>query len=236
MFADNEGNIQDGSPQKTTPATLPSHTNIVTIASSTRTDSGGNRLITLQPSIKPNKVVVINKNNIKQVPSGTIQLANRPATVTPTGVKYAKVVLSNPLKTTNPPSVGKILPSGKVEIINSAVVKPATSKYQPIIINVDPSKTTTMKNFVRVGDTQIRATATANAVTQQQLAPGLPGTNTILIKTNSLAQLASQPAGTMRKPAILNRNLTVRKVNLVPTQQPTTITPQNQSQLQPKAP
>uniref|UniRef100_A0A8D8PD96 KAT8 regulatory NSL complex subunit 3 n=3 Tax=Culex pipiens TaxID=7175 RepID=A0A8D8PD96_CULPI len=241
VFADNEGNIQDGSPQKTTPTTLPSHTNIVTIASSTRTDSGGNRLITLQPSIKPNKVVVINKNNIKQVPSGTIQLANRPATVTPTGLKYAKVVLSNPLKTnTNAtPSLGKILPSGKVEIINSAVVKPATtSKYQPIIINVDPSKTTTMKNFVRVGDTQIRAT-TANSVTQQQLAPGLPGTNTILIKTNSLAQLAGQPAGTMRKPAILNRNLTVRKVNLVPTTTTTSIVPQSQSQQsqqQPKAP
>uniref|UniRef100_A0A1Q3EYL9 Putative testis development protein prtd n=1 Tax=Culex tarsalis TaxID=7177 RepID=A0A1Q3EYL9_CULTA len=241
VFADSEGNIQDGSPQKTSTAppttALPSHTNIVTIASSTRTESGGgNRLITLQPSTKPNKVVVINKNNIKQVPPGaSIQLANRPATVTPTGVKYAKVVLSNPLtaKTTHPPpSVGKILPSGKVEIINSAVVKPATttgsSKYAPIIIN--------SKNFVRVGDTQIRATTTT-LNQQPQLAPGLPGTNTILIKTNSLAQLSAAT----RKPTILNRNLTVKRVNLVPST--TSITPvgggagqQQQSQQQPKAP
>lgn len=252
VFADNEGNIQDGSPQKTNSSTssavLPSQTNIVTIASSTvptRTDSGGNRLITLQPSIKPNKVVVINKNNIKQIP-GSIQLANRPATVTPTGVKYAKVVLSNPLTAkTNSPSVGKILPSGKVEIINSAIVKPVTTnKYQPIIINVDPSKTTTMKNFVRVGDTQIRATNPIIQQQQPQLAPGLPGTNTILIKTNSLAQLSAAT----RKPAILNRNLTVRKVNLVPQQPLTTtsttttsITPvgvgsQQQQAQQPKAP
>lgn len=251
VFADNEGNIQDGSPQKTTTP----QTNIVTIASTIPSQTtSGNRLITLQPSIKPNKVVVINKNNIKQVP-GNI-LANRPATVTPTGVKYAKVVLSNPLtKTTTLPagttaSVGKILPSGKVEIINSAVVKPApggTQKYQPIIINVDPNKT---KSFVRVGDTQIRS---AGSVTQQPtLAPGLPGTNTILIKTNSLSQLTAAAAATaatgttMRKPAILNRNLTVRKVNLVPQQQQqqpstTSITPvtgagQQQQHQQSKAP
>lgn len=223
VFADNEGNIQDGSPQKTT---TPHQTNIVTIASTLPSQTtSGNRLITLQPSIKPNKVVVINKNNIKQIP-GNI-LANRPATVTPTGVKFAKVVLSNPLtKTTTLPagttaSVGKILPSGKVEIINNAVVKPATGtqKYQPIIINVDPNKT---KSFVRVGDTQIRATGVTQTTQQPQLAPGLPGTNTILIKTNSLSQLTAAATGsgtTVRKPAILNRNLTVRKVNLVPQQQ-----------------
>lgn len=252
VFADNEGNIQDGSPQKTT-----TPTNIVTIASTIptqpiRTESG-NRLITLQPSIKPNKVVVINKNNIKQVPANLLSHTNRPATITPTGVKYAKVVLSNPLSktlttTTINPTVGKILPSGKVEIINSAVVKPAsaTQKYQPIIINMDPSKTTTMKGFVRVGDTQIRATtssATPHHHQQPTLAPGLPGTNTILIKTNSLSQLSAATTTTAtatRKPAILNRNLTVRKVNLVPQQQPSTtlITPVSgaQQQLQPKAP
>lgn len=230
VFADNEGNIQDGSPQKTPPTPA---TQIVTLASSIPSAAtSGNRLITLQPSIKPNKVVVINKNNIKQVP-GNILGTNRPVTMTPAsgGIKYAKVVLSNPLtKATTLPagtttSVGKILPSGKVEIINSAVVKPAstggtgtTQKFAPIIINVDPNKT---KSFVRVGDTQIRA-ATAGGPTQQPtLAPGLPGTNTILIKTNSLSQLtAATGMGTgTRKPAILNRNLTVRKVNLVPQQQ-----------------
>lgn len=241
VFADNEGNIQDGSSQKTSnPSTPSSQPNIVTIASTLPNQTiTGNRLITLQPSLKPNKVVVINKNNIKQVPANI--LANRPATVTPTGVKYAKVVLSNPLNKTTPAtaSVGKILPSGKVEIINSAINKPVvTPKYQPIIFNVDPNKT---KSFVRVGDTQIRA---ASAATQQPtLAPGLPGTNTILIKTNALSQLsAATAAAVTRKPAILNRNLTVRKVNLVPQQQTTTstsITPVSgaqQQQQQPKAP
>lgn len=70
-------------------------------------------------------------------------------------------------------------------------------KYNPIVINVDSDKTT-IKNMIKVGDTQIKPSATA--------------TNTIVIKPGSLRP--------MLKPGILNRNVTVRKVvNLVPQQQ-----------------
>lgn len=251
VFADSEGNIQDGSPQKTLDVSkVPA--NIVTIASSmpcppTIKTEPVNRMFTLQPSIKPNKVVVINKNNIKQVPANVLSAAtaNKGATVTPTGVKYTKVVLSNPLTKTVPSlasggvtkNFSQILSGGKVEILNSTVVKQANvsqQKFQPIIINVDPSKTTTMKNFVRVGETQIRpmtsgtivstmssppGTAISTTSTVPQLAPGIPGTNTILIKTNSLSHL------TTRKPAILNRNITVRKVNIMPQQTLATVVP-----------
>ncbi|XP_055636632.1 KAT8 regulatory NSL complex subunit 3 [Toxorhynchites rutilus septentrionalis] len=246
VFADNEGNIQDGSSQKVYDVPK-APTNIVTITSTATTSIPSkiepvNRLITLQPTLKSNKVVVINKNNIKQVPTNVIAAAtaSKPLGGTPSGMKYTKVVLSNPLtktaSVTTPTAVtrnlGQILSGGKVEILNNAIVKPAVvpqQKFQPIIINVDPNKTTTMKNFVRVGETQIRSigaatTAPNTTVTTSrgaifgantaspQLAPGIPGTNTILIKTNSLSQL------TTRKPAILNRNITVRKVNIVPQQ------------------
>lgn len=251
VFADNEGNIQDGSPQKGLDLHRPA-SNIVTIASTitsppTIKTEPVNRLITLQPTIKPNKVVVINKSNMKQVPANMLSMTtpSKPVTGLPTGVKYAKVVLSNPLNktistTTTPTTVtksfGQFLSGGKVEILNSTVVKPANvptsvaspQKYQPIIINMDPNKTTTMKNFVRVGETQIRpigSSAPISTITSlsgttagthsatTQLAPGIPGTNTILIKTNSLSQL------TTRKPTILNRNITVRKLNILPQQQ-----------------
>ncbi|XP_065092627.1 KAT8 regulatory NSL complex subunit 3-like isoform X2 [Ochlerotatus camptorhynchus] len=249
VFADNDGNIQDGSPQKSTdvPKTTP---NIITIGpaitntSVMRTESM-NRLITLQPSMKPNKVVVINKSNMKQVPANVLSSAalSKSTSITSTGgLKYAKVVISNPLSKaststtgTVPKTLGQILSNQKIEILNNTVVKPATGgpttpsqqRFQPVIINVDPSKTTTMKNFVRVGETQIRPIISSNVTiptkvasvaggvtpsgsSSAQLTPGVPGTNTILIKTNSLAQF------TNRKPAILNRNITVRKVNIMP--------------------
>lgn len=64
------------------------------------------------------------------------------------------------------------------------------AKYNPIVINVDSDKTT-IKNMIKVGDTQIKPS------------------NTIVIKPGSLRP--------MLKPGILNRNVTVRKVvNLVP--------------------
>ena len=293
VFADNDGNIHEGSPQKATEIKRVAAPNIVTIAptissSMLKAADPLNRLVTLQPSIKPYKVVVINKNNMKQVPANilsTVTAAKQQSAVAPTGVKYAKVVLSNPLnKTIAPPrstttvvpkNFTHILSGGKVEILNSTIVKHGSGttstagiqqqqqqqKFQPIIINVDPSKTTTMKNFVRVGETQIRPigtsaspmatfTGTPTTVTIRgtnmvanppQLTAAAAttgttqGTNTILIKTNTLSQMPN------RKPAILNRNITVRKVNIVPqpttgTVVSTTITPVGSQNLKPKAP
>ncbi|XP_062554041.1 KAT8 regulatory NSL complex subunit 3-like [Armigeres subalbatus] len=256
VFADSEGNIQESSPQKPID-TIKTPPNIITIGpvvgnhpQIVKTETM-NRLITLQPSMKPNKVVVINKGNMKQVPPNLLSSVtlNKSTSITPTGVKFAKVVISNPLNkattsttpttTILPQKLTQILPNQKIEIINNTVVKSAPitatttsqqQKFQPVILNVDPTKTTTMKNFVRVGETQIRPiTGTSNvsipakiptsgtSVTTTspaaQLAPGIPGTNKILIKTNSLVQFAN------RKPTILNRSITVRKVNILPQSQ-----------------
>lgn len=258
VFADSEGNIQESSPQKPIDTITKTPPNIITIGpvvsnhpQIVKTESM-NRLITLQPSMKPNKVVVINKGNMKQVPPNLLSSVtlNKSTSITPTGVKFAKVVISNPLNkattstapttTILPQKLTQILPNQKIEILNNTVVKSAPitatttsqqQRFQPVILNVDPTKTTTMKNFVRVGETQIRPIAstsnvsipakiatpgtsvTANSNSAAQLAPGIPGTNTILIKTNSLAQFAN------RKPTILNRNITVRKVNILPQSQ-----------------
>lgn len=260
VFADNDGNIPEGSPQKSFDTSSKPPPNIITIGPAVtnhpimKTEQPMNRIITLQPSLKPNKVVVINKSNMKQVPPNVLSSVtlNKSTSITPTGVKYAKVVISNPLNkgatstvtstpTIIPKNLTQVLSNQKIEILNNTIVKQASTstsipqqqKFQPVIINVDPSKTTTMKNFVRVGETQIRPISSTSNITipskvassaatvvapsgsgqVPQLAPGIPGTNTILIKTNSLTHLAS------RKPTILNRNITVRKLNIMPQSQ-----------------
>lgn len=103
------------------------------------------------------------------------------------------------------------LPGSKVEIVNNTIVKSSPNissatvstqqaKYKPIVINVDSDKTT-VKNIIRVGDTQIKTP------------------NTIVLKpaTKTFPMLNS---------GILNhRNLTVRKVvNLIPQKQATAAT------------
>lgn len=100
------------------------------------------------------------------------------------------------------------LPGSKLEIVNNTIVKSSPNpsnvsvsnqqaKYKPIVINVDSDKTT-VKNIIRVGDTQIKTP------------------NTIVLKptTKTFPILNS---------GILNhRNLTVRKVvNLIPQKQAT---------------
>lgn len=105
----------------------------------------------------------------------------------------------------------------KVELINNSIVKTsavhsmpithtvtsnnhqsssAISKLQPIVINVDSDKTT-IKNMIKVGETQIKPS------------------NTILIKPGGLRPIP------MLRPGILNRSLTVRKVvNIVQQKTP----------------
>lgn len=113
------------------------------------------------------------------------------------------------------------LPGSKVEIVNNKIVKtspnpttittsaamptPVTTKYKPIVINVDSDKTT-VKNIIRVGDTQIKAP------------------NTIVLKP------ATKTFPILNSGILNHRNLTVRKVvNLIPQKQQasstTTITP-----------
>ncbi|XP_037032862.1 KAT8 regulatory NSL complex subunit 3 isoform X5 [Bradysia coprophila] len=103
------------------------------------------------------------------------------------------------------------LPGSKVEIVNNTIVKssPNTStasittqqaKYKPIVINVDSDKTT-VKNIIRVGDTQIK---TPNTIVLK------PATKTFPILNSGILN---------------HRNLTVRKVvNLIPQKQTTVTT------------
>lgn len=92
---------------------------------------------------------------------------------------------------------GLSTPTNTTTTTNIAGASPTTAnnggaKYNPIVINVDSDKTT-IKNIIKVGDTQIKPT------------------NTIVIKPGGLRP--------MLKPGILNRNVTVRKVvNLVQQQ------------------
>lgn len=97
------------------------------------------------------------------------------------------------------------LPGSKVEIVNNQIIKSSPNsanvsgsvqqaKYKPIVINVDSDKTT-VKNIIRVGDTQIKTP------------------NTIVLKPSKTFPILNS--------GILNhRNLTVRKVvNLIPQKQ-----------------
>lgn len=100
------------------------------------------------------------------------------------------------------------LPGSKVEIVNNTIVKSSPNissatvstqqaKYKPIVINVDSDKTT-VKNIIRVGDTQIK---TPNTIVLK------PATKTFPILNSGILN---------------HRNLTVRKVvNLIPQKQAT---------------
>lgn len=83
--------------------------------------------------------------------------------------------------------------TGSIVSASGSASGSTSGQYNPIVINVDSDKTTTgIKNIIKVGDTQIKPT------------------NTIVLKSGSLRP--------MLKPNILNRNVTVRKLNLVPQQ------------------
>lgn len=221
VFADSDGNIQESTH---IPTSTPTSSPLIITSKSQLTQVGrientftpinqvGNRSIVINNLLtnknKPNKVVLINRNQIKGVPN--LLRKNIPQ------LKYTKVVVTNPstkigessssLITTAP----TIINTSSPKIINSSMIKPVNStttsaftssamsshqKFQPIIINVDSDKSNTLKNIIKVGETQIKPA------------------NTILIKsgTGGIKQFP------MLKPGFLNRNLTVKKiVNIVP--------------------
>lgn len=173
--------------------------------------SNKNKTAVTVPSATPqnNKVVLNVMRNVKGAPPPNLLRKNIPQ------LKYTKVVVSNPSKpgesTPTLTSTPTILNASAPKIISSTIIKPVTTtamststpittstltgqKYQPIIINVDSEKSNTLKNIIKVGDTQIKPA------------------NTILIKsTSGIKQFP------MLKQGFLNRNLTVKKiVNIMP--------------------
>ncbi|XP_058057655.1 KAT8 regulatory NSL complex subunit 3 [Anopheles bellator] len=180
----------------------------------------GNRFVTLQPSTvagvgKTNKIVVINKGNMKAVdgsmivPMATkINLSTASSTTGTPGssgnVIYTKVLLTKPLTTTagtigttiTHKNLGQLLTAGKVGIINSAgtAVKPSTS----FVIN------TTKPITKLIEDTQIRSVVSDTATTKVPMI----GTNRILIKP-SVTPTGATPA------TLLGRNITFKRVNIV---------------------
>lgn len=228
VFADSDGNIQESTQ---IPATSSHATPLVLSSKSQLTQVGrientftpinqvGNRSIVINNLLtnknKQNKVVLINRNQIKEVPN--ILRKNIPQ------LKYTKVLVTSPSSKigesttsigTTAPTILNALPS---KLINSTIIKPASTttntlsttssasssstsltpqqKFQPIIINVDSDKSNTLKNIIKVGETQIKPT------------------NTIFIKSGA-GGIKQFP---MLKSGFLNRNLTVKKiVNIVP--------------------
>lgn len=213
VFADSDGNIQDSSTQQRIATTTTIDPNVKQLVQ--------NRSIVINNIMQPrpnvqNKVMLINRSQVKSVPN--ILSKSMPP------LKYTKVVVSAPSggltaipkidpTVIKPPLKLNITPISKVDLINSGLIKttiaqlpsgtvtttatsggtPTTiSKYHPIVINVGSDKTT-IKNMITVNESQVKP-------------------NTILIKPSGMRQIP------MLKPGMLNRSLTVKKLNLIPQQ------------------
>lgn len=178
---------------------------------------------------KPGNVVILKKNAIKPM-SNTISTTTSPKSIGQpmTTIKYARIVTtsdgqklvipststastSNVISSNSTTSSSPIASGKRIEIINNSIIKPADTKFQPIIINVD-NKGPQIKKIYR----NLEPTSHSVQVTRQP--PTQSGTaGTIVIRPNVVGQ--PNPAGGARsKAAILNRgNLTVKKViNLPP--------------------
>lgn len=216
LFADNDGNIQESEATPEVTIASPSTSSIVISPSQSNRIivNTGNSIKTSTISTPTlNKMVILNRSGqMKAVTTSPGSIRSMPP------LKYTRVLVSTPsplstggtttTATTTQPVFKQtsFLPGSKVEIVNNTIVKSSpnpsnstvsaqSAKYKPIVINVDSDKTT-VKNIIRVGDTQIKTP------------------NTIVLKpaTKSFPILNS---------GILNhRNLTVRKVvNLIPQKQ-----------------
>lgn len=226
LFADNDGNIQENEASPEVTVASPSTSSIViTPSQSNRIVVTGNAIKTSTISTPTlNKMVILNRSGqMKPVTTSPGSLRSMPplkytrvlvstpspiSTINKSDLTVANATSNITTTATTTQPVFKqtsFLPGSKVEIVNNTIVKssPNTNasastqqaKYKPIVINVDSDKTT-VKNIIRVGDTQIKTP------------------NTIVLKptTKNIPILNS---------GILNhRNLTVRKVvNLIPQKQ-----------------
>lgn len=244
LFADNDGNIEDGSHivselEETvisSPATSV-NTNYIVIASQSDAKptliqsrpvimnnlTPSNTLTKVSTTPQNSKFVVINRSNLNQLKPGTPNLVSNKA-MPP--LKYSKMVIpTTQIANTTPINIksvgaatsGTLTPGTKIDIsslVKSGTVTAKTSvsgtgttttsnKLQsPIIINVDSDKTT-FKNVIKIPNSevpQLKATNTA-------------ASNSIVLKQSELRTMP------VIKTGILNRNITVRKINII--RQPT---------------
>lgn len=175
---------------------------------------------------KPGNVVILNKNPINTISTTTTKTIGQPMTT----FKYArlvttgdgqKIVMTKPgnvvIPTTNVmASSSSSMSSGKkIEIINSSIIKPADTKYQPIIINVDSKGPQIKKVYRNVEPIShpVQVTRQVPGATVSQSST----TGTIVIRPSVTRQPIPQVAP-RSKAAILNRgNLTVKRViNVAP--------------------
>lgn len=220
---EHEGNaeVTMASPSSTSIVISPSQSNRIivntgnTVKTSTISTPTLNKMVILNRSGQV-KAVTTSPGTIRPLPplKYTRVLVSTPSSSPVSSVNKSDLTVANSstivtTAATTTQSVFKptsFLPGSKVEIVNNTIVKSTPNpsntsittqqgKYKPIVINVDSDKTT-VKNIIRVGDTQIKTP------------------NTIVLKpaTKSFPILNS---------GILNhRNLTVRKVvNLIPQKQ-----------------
>lgn len=186
---------------------------------------------------KPGNVVILKKNAIKPMSNTISTTATTKSIGQPmTTIKYARIVTTSDgqklvIPSTSSASTSNVISnnssspsspisSGKrIEIINNSIIKPADTKFQPIIINVD-NKGPQIKKIYR----NLEPTSHSVQVTRQP--PTQSGTaGTIVIRPNVVGQ-PNPTGGARSKAAILNRgNLTVKKViNLPPGTNVTTTT------------
>lgn len=197
------------------------------------------------------KFVVINRGNLTQLKPGTTNMVTANRTMQP--IKYSKVMIpSSDVTTTTTPktlvtTAGTLTPGTKIDISNlvktgtvttrgPAGVATGTTSTKPIIINIDSEKGT-FKNVIKIPSSEA-----------SQLKTGIASSNNIVFKQGELRTVATVGTiGTVNtvsnvggissvsgisgisampviKGGILNRNITVRKINIIRQPSVTTTT------------
>lgn len=246
LFADQDGNIDDNHQISTTvehplketatvftTPTAPSG-NYIVIAS---TQAGGikptliqnhrpimvnsftpsNSLAKVTTTSQNSKFVVINRSNLNQMKPATANVM----TTNRAPIKYSKMMLptsdimtsmagktlvtSTTTGTTLTPGtkidISSLVKSGTVTTKNATRVAATTAAGKPIIINIESDKNT-FKNVIKIPSSEVPQLNTPS--------------NSIVLKQGDLRTVGNVSA---LKAGILNRNITVRKINII--QQPT---------------
>uniref|UniRef100_A0A336MPE2 CSON004754 protein n=1 Tax=Culicoides sonorensis TaxID=179676 RepID=A0A336MPE2_CULSO len=181
-----------------------------------------------KPISKQNNVVILNKSGVKTIPSNvTTTTTTRTIGQPLTTIKYARLVTTSdghrivipssaPSSTTGSPTIipttSNLNAGKKIEIINSSVIKPADTKFHPMIINVD-NKSPQIKTIIRKSE----PIAQPVQVTKQS---GVSNTSsgTFVIRPNMIKQSVTQVVQKPKAPILNRGNLTVKRViNVTPT-------------------
>lgn len=244
IYADSDGNIDEDVSEgsvvsiSSESAVTPSNNKFKTspvASTSTATSLGKNKNITIQKT--NNKVVILNKGGSPFIATPVSNPGKLPTfkSSLPQPIKFSKLVLANPKaiidltgKTVLPTnrSITSTLAqnqssgSRKIEIINNTLLKPATPpqqhqqqkqqslSYLTVVdgkVNVSRSIPATTSTTITLGSGGGPNATRVNNI--QQLKP-----NRIVVKSNSLKPYTPTPGTTA---AVMNRGLTVKKVNIV---------------------